>query len=121
MPCWLPTTLTAALAYSRFLIFVVVVVVFGCLGSSLLRAGFSLVAASGGYTPRCGARASHCGGFSCCRARALGTQASVVAVRGLSSCGSRHLECRPSSWPSPILVLRYRLVTKMTDIDLQCL
>ena len=27
----------------------------------------------------CGARASHCGGFSCCGARALGSWASVVA------------------------------------------
>ena len=31
----------------------------------------------------CGARASHCGGFSCCGARALGTQASVVVARRL--------------------------------------
>ena len=29
-------------------------------------------------TLRCGARASHCGGFSCCGARALGARASVV-------------------------------------------
>ena len=35
--------------------------------------------------------ASHCG------ARALGVQASVVVVRGLSSCGSQHLEHRLSS------------------------
>ena len=47
----------------------------------------ALVAASG-VTLRCGAQASHCGGFSCCRAQALGAQASVVAARGLSSCGS---------------------------------
>ena len=33
---------------------------------------------------RCGARASHCGGFSCCRAQALGARASVVVA-----CGSR--------------------------------
>ena len=26
----------------------------------------------------------HCGGFSCCRAQAVGMQASVVVVRGLS-------------------------------------
>ena len=32
-----------------------------------------------------------------CRARALGMQASVVVARGLSSCGSRVLECRLSS------------------------
>ena len=45
----------------------------------------------------CGARASHCGGFSCCGAWALGTWVSVVAARGLSSCGSRALEHRLSS------------------------
>ena len=50
--------------------------------------GLSLVAASGA-TLRCGARASHCGGFSCCRARALGAWASVVVARRLSSCGAR--------------------------------
>ena len=36
-----------------------------------------------GATLRCGARASHCGGFSCCGAQALGTQASAVVARGL--------------------------------------
>ena len=56
----------------------------------------SLVMASGG-TLRCGARASHCGGFSCYGARALGARASVVVVHGLSSCGSQALEGRLSS------------------------
>ena len=37
----------------------------------------------------CGAQASHCGGFPCCRARALGKQASVTVVHGLSSCGTQ--------------------------------
>ena len=32
-----------------------------------------------------------------CEARALGTWASVVAARGLSSCSSRALECSLSS------------------------
>ena len=50
-----------------------------------------------GATLRCGARASHCGGFSCCGAQALGAWASAVVARGLSSCGSRALECRLSS------------------------
>ena len=50
-----------------------------------------------GATLRCGARASRCGGFSCCGARALGTQASVVVARGLSSCGSQAPERRLSS------------------------
>ena len=39
----------------------------------------------------------HCGGFSCCRAQALGTWASVVVAHRLSSCGSRALERRLSS------------------------
>ena len=45
----------------------------------------------------CGARASHCGGFSCYGAQALGAWASVVAARGLSSCGTQALEHRLSS------------------------
>ena len=32
---------------------------------------------------RCSALASHCGGFSCCRARALGARASVVVAHRL--------------------------------------
>ena len=51
-----------------------------------------VVAASG-----CGAPASHCSGFSCCRTQTPGcAQASVVAARGLTSC---------SSW-----ALRHRLI-----------
>ena len=38
---------------------------------------------------RCSARASHCSGFSCCGAWALGARASVVIAHGLSSCGSQ--------------------------------
>ena len=60
--------------------------------------GLSLVAASGGgATLHCGAQASHCGGFSCCGARALGTWASVVVAHGLSSCSSQALERRLGS------------------------
>ena len=44
-----------------------------------------------------GTQASHCGGFSCCGAQALGAQASVVVACGLSSCGSRALERKLSS------------------------
>ena len=46
---------------------------------------------------RCGVRASHCGGFSSCRARALGVRASVAVVCGLSSCGLWALERRLTS------------------------
>ena len=56
--------------------------IFDCSGSSLLRE-LSLVAASEGLFSSWGAQASHCGGFSCCRARALGPQASVVVAPGL--------------------------------------
>ena len=50
-----------------------------------------------GATLLCGARASHCGRLSRCRARALGARASVVVAHGLSSCGSQALERRLSS------------------------
>ena len=36
---------------------------------------------------------SHCGGFSCCGALALGAQASVVVAHRLSSCGARASHC----------------------------
>ena len=50
-----------------------------------------------GATLRCGAWASHCCGYSCCGAPALGAWASVVLAHGLSSCRVRALECRLSS------------------------
>ena len=43
--------------------------------------GLSLAAVRGA-TPHCSARASHCSGFSCCGARALGVRTSVVVARG---------------------------------------
>ena len=45
--------------------------------------GLSIVA---GVTLCCGVQACHCGGFFCCGAWDLGAWASVVMVRGLSSC-----------------------------------
>ena len=54
----------------------------------------------------CGAWASHCGGFSCCKAQALGTRASVFVAHGLSSCGSWALEHRLSSFGTQALLLR---------------
>ena len=70
---------------------------FGCVGSLLLRAGFLWLRRAGPTTLHCSARASHCGGFSCCGARIIGVRTSVVVARGLSSCGSRALERRLSS------------------------
>ena len=71
------------------------VFIIACVESSLLHAGFLFVAV--GLLLFCGVQASHCGGFSCCGAWALGTQSSVVVARGLSSCGSRAPERRLSS------------------------
>ena len=79
--------------------------IFGCLGSSLLCAGF-LQLWRVGATLCCGARASHCSGFSCCRAWALGMQASVVVARGLSSCGLQAPECRLSNCGARAQLLR---------------
>ena len=61
--------------------------IFGCIGSLLLLTGF-LYLRQVGSTLRCAAQVSHCSGFSCCGARALGVQASVVVARGLQSAGS---------------------------------
>ena len=55
---------------------------------------------------RCGEWASHCGGFSCCRARALGTWASVVVSCRLSSCGLLALEHRVSNCGTRAQLLR---------------
>ena len=59
--------------------------------------GLSLVAASRGCSSLWCVQASHCGGFSCCRGRALGVQALVVVAHGLSNCGSQAPEHRLSS------------------------
>ena len=71
-------------------------IIFGCVGSSLLCAVF-LQLRRAGTTLHCGVRASHCGGFPCCGARALDARASVVVACVLSSCGSQTLERRLSS------------------------
>ena len=86
--------LHAKLALSFFLFFLknhchqdLYVFIFGCIVSPLLRAGFLLLQRAGA-TLCCSEWASHCGGFSCCGARALGVWASVVVARGLYSADS---------------------------------
>ena len=70
--------------------------IFCCIGSSFLHTGF-LQLWRVRATLHCGAWASRCGGFSCCRVRALGMRASVVVACGLSSYGLRALEHRLGS------------------------
>ena len=65
--------------------------IFGCVRSLLLHAGF-LQLRQAGTILRCGARASHCSGFSCCGALAL--------ERRLSSCGARAQSLR-GMWDLP--------------------
>ena len=92
--CWLLTVSSCSSFYSplapwqpgRGCVFF-----FGCVGSSLLRAGFLYLRRARAILC-CSAWASHCGGFSCCGAWALGARASVVAARGLSSCSMQALE-----------------------------
>ena len=69
---------------------------FGCVGSLLLHTGF-LQLRGVEATLFCGAQASHCGGFSCCGARAVGARTSVVVAHGPSSCGSWAVERRLNS------------------------
>jgi len=53
--------------------------IFGCAGSSLPCVVFSSCG-EWGLLSSCRVRASHCGGFSCGGARALGARASVGAA-----------------------------------------
>ena len=50
----------------------------------------------------CGMRVSHCGGFSCCGAQALGTQASVAVVHGLSCSAACGIFLNQGSNPCPL-------------------
>ena len=86
-------------------LFIYLILFFDCIVSSLLHVGF-LQLRQVGATLCCSVWASHCGGFSCCRARALGARASVVVAHGLSSCGSRALEHRLSSCGAQAQLLR---------------
>ena len=73
--------------YLFFSFFIFSLFIFGCIGSLLLCTGFRQLGRAGA-TLRCGVQASHCNGFSRCRAQALGVWASVAVARGLSSTGS---------------------------------
>ena len=89
-----------AFSFFSFLkyLFIYLFLIFGCVGSLLVRVGF-LQLWRAGTTLRCDAQASHCGGFSCCGSRALGVQA---LEHRLSSCGARaQLFCGMWDLPRP--------------------
>ena len=100
-PCRVPLRFSTShfFFFNKFLF--IYVFIFGCVGSSLLRAGF-LELRREGTTLCCSARASHCGGFSCCRARALGPQASVVVAHGLSCSAACRIFLDQGSNPCPL-------------------
>ena len=76
--------------------------------------GLSLVVSRVGATLRCGVWASHCGGFSCCGAQALGARASVVVAQGLScsaACGifpDQGLNPCPLHWQADSYPMRHQ-------------
>ena len=86
-----------------FLIYLFYLFIFGCIVSLLLCTGF-LQLWCAGFSLRwlllLRSMGSRHAGFSSCGARA-----SVVVARGLSSCGSRALECRLSSCGTRALLL----------------
>ena len=75
--------------YINFLkIYFTALFIFGCAGSSLLLKAFSSCSKRG-LLFSWGEQASHCGGFSCCRAQALG-------CTGFGSCGAQTVAHRSS-------------------------
>ena len=75
----------SALSISRTFIFSFSELFFGCVGLSLLHAGFSGCSEQG-LLSNCSARVSRFSGLSCCGAPAVGCTAAVVVARGLSHC-----------------------------------
>ena len=57
--------------------------IFGCVGLCCCVWAFSSCSKPGQLSS-CSAQASHCSGFSCCRAQALGAWASLAVALGLS-------------------------------------
>ena len=74
--------------------------IFSCAGSSLLHGPFS-GCGGWGLPSSCGAQASHCCGFSCCRAQALGCVLSCSVACGIlvpSSVQFIHVQLFATPW-----------------------
>ena len=67
---------------------------YGCAGSSVLHPGF-LSLQWVRATLRCSVWAARCSDFSCCRAQALGTWASLVVSRGMWKLPGQGIKSRP--------------------------
>ena len=76
-----------------FLFLNIILFIFSCAGSLLLSGLFSSCGKQG-LLSSCSVRASHCGGFFCCGAQAIGHMGSIVGCsRALEhrfkNCGTR--------------------------------
>ena len=93
----------SAVAYSvhiQYRLFLSYLFILDCSRSSLLWQPFSSFSEQGLFIVVLGrpvAAGFSCLGFSCCRAQALGSQASVGAAHGFNSCSSQALERRLNS------------------------
>ena len=81
-----------------FLKYIFIYLVFGCAGSLLLHTWAFSSCGERGLLFVAVCRLLIAVASLCCRARALGAQAAVVAAHGLGSCGLRVLECRLSGF-----------------------
>ena len=89
----LPTLVICCLFLKYKFVYLFFIYLFlAALGLHCCTWAFSSCSEWGGVTLCCGAQASHCGGFSCCGAWALGMRTSVVVACGVSSCSSQALE-----------------------------
>ena len=77
-----------------------------CCAAFLLPCGLLSNCSKQGLVSSCDRQASHCSGFSYCRAQALGQGASVPAALGLSHCSSWCLEHRLDSCGAQTELLR---------------
>ena len=84
----------------------IILFIFGCAGSSLLRGLFSSCGEEG-LLSSCGVRASRCSGFSCEATRQGSRRAgAVVVARGVGLAAPRHVgssQTRKDANPSPAL------------------
>ena len=80
-----------------FLFFIIILFIYFWLCWGFVAVWVSSSCGEQGLLYSCSAWASHCGGFSCCWAWALGHRLPIVVACGLNSCGSQVLEHKLNS------------------------